>query len=159
KTTEITAAGSFDRWPARVWCDRPEVRVTAGDKKGIFQVEIDAAAAPGVAWLRFFDEEGTSALRPFLISDVPEILETEPNDAPREMPLVQLPAVVNGRLAKSGDDDGYRVQLKAGDKLTAAVQANSLLGCPIDALVQISELVDRPASAAREAEVEAYVLE
>jgi hypothetical protein len=159
KTTEITASGSFEHWPAKAWCDRPEVRVTAGEKKGTFQVEIDAAANVGVAWLRFFDEEGASVLRPFLISDVSEIVEAEPNNAPREMPLVQLPAVVNGRLAKSGDADGFRVRLKAGEKLTAAVQANSLLGSPVDALVQICELVDRPASAAREVEVEAFVLE
>ncbi len=142
--TEFTANGSFERWPAQGWCDRPNVKVTGLEKKGTFRVEIPADASPGVAWLRFYDEEGSSSPRPFLIGEFPEIAETEPNNAPREMPVVQLPTAINGRLQKDGDVDGVTVKLKAGETLTAAMQANSLLGSPMDAIVSICQVVERP---------------
>ncbi len=157
--TEVTAAGQFDHWPAQVWCDRPDLHFAPSETKGTFRITIDKDATPGIAWLRIFDEEGATALRPFLVGEYPEITESEPNNAPSEMKLVNLPAVVNGRLAKGGDVDGYTVALKAGETLNAAVQAHSILGSPIDSLLQVCELIERPGSIARPTALEAFVLE
>ena len=43
---------------------------------------VAADAPPGLRWLRLYDEDGATALRPFVIGSLPEIVEVEPNDGP-----------------------------------------------------------------------------
>lgn len=133
----VTTAGSFDRWPVQGWMSGRGTSVTAAKEKGQWTVKIDPGAVPGVRWLRLFNEDGASSLRPFILGTLPEVLEQEPNDQLRAAQAVAIPAVVNGVLSRNGDVDGYAVALKRGQVLIAALEAYSTLRSPIDASLQI----------------------
>src|SRR5262245_8655582 len=139
----ITASGSFSAWPPLVWVDRPGVTVVADKDKGKLNVQVAAEAVPGVYWLRVIDGEGGSQLRPFIVGTLPEVAENETNDLPDKPQPVEPRVVINGKLAKSGDLDGFRVNLKAGQTLVASLGANTVLGSPMDAVLQVCELVQR----------------
>src|SRR4051794_24823615 len=79
-TTEISAGGPFERWPVQVWVDRPGVEVKPAKGKGKLAVSVAANTAPGTYWIRLFDDQGASALRPFVVGTLPEVVEQEPND-------------------------------------------------------------------------------
>lgn len=142
-TVAITAAGDFSAWPVQVWSDRAGLTATAEKDKGRFSVAIAADAAPGVYWLRAFNSDGAAALRPFIVGTLPEVPEVETNDLPDKPQAISGPVVINGKLAKSNDVDGYRVELKARETLVASLQANSILGAPMDAVLQVCQLVER----------------
>ena len=160
QAANVTASGEFSNWPVQVWADRPGLTVTCEKDKGKLKVAVAADAAPGVYWLRLADGEGAAALRPFFVGTLPEVMEEETNDLPAKPQAVELKVVVNGKLAKSGDVDGYRLQLKQGQTLVASVQGHSLLGSPMDCVLQVCELGERRTSSAAgsQPEVEAFVL-
>jgi hypothetical protein len=133
----MTATGSFDTWPVQTWCNSPGIVVKAEKTKGQFAVILAKDVPLGVHWLRFHDETGASSLRPFIVGDRPEVAETEPNDDLKTAPIVVLPAVVNGVLAKSGDVDAYRVKLIKGQTLVASLEAHRTLRSPMDAILQL----------------------
>jgi hypothetical protein len=146
QSVAVTAAGDFSTWPVQVWSDRPGIKATAEKDKGKFTLDVAADAAGGTYWLRFHSEDGASVLRPFVVGTLPEIAESEPNDAPDKPQAVEPRVVANGKLGKSSDVDGYRVELKQGETLVASLMANSTLGAPMDAVLQVCELVERPSS-------------
>src|SRR5262245_4925445 len=139
----VTAAGDFSTWPVQVWVDQAGVSFTAEKDKGKFKAEVAADAVPGVYWLRMHNADGAAVLKPFLVGTLPEVAEAEPNDGPEKLQPVEPRVVVNGKLGKTGDVDGYRVELKAGQTLVASLAANSVLGSPMDAVLQMCELVER----------------
>ena len=118
----VTAAGEFSSWPVQVWADRPGLTATCERTKASSRSTVAADAVPGTYWLRLHDAEGASALRPFVVGTLPEVAEAETNDLPAKPQAVEPRVVVNGKLAKTGDVDGYRVELKQGQTLVASVQ-------------------------------------
>lgn len=136
-TVEVTAGGTFDRWPAAVWVSGSGVAVRAAKDKGKLAVTVSADASPGTYWLRVHDQTGASALRPFVVGTLPEVAETEPNDEVEKAQPVVQPALVNGRLQKNGDVDAYAVILAKGQTLVAAVDAHRTLKSPMDAVLQV----------------------
>jgi hypothetical protein len=139
QTVTVTAAGSFDRWPVGVHVDGPGVQAVATEKKGELRVAVAPGAPVGRVWLRLHDAEGASPPRPFLVGTLPEVSETEPNDDPAKAQEVKEAAVVvNGRLEKRGDVDGFAVTLKKGQTLVAAMAANGPLGAPMDGVLQVA---------------------
>jgi Bacterial pre-peptidase C-terminal domain len=153
----VTATGDFSAWPVEVWSDRPGIVATAEKDKGKLKVDVAADAVPGVYWLRLYNNEGASVLKPFVVGTLAEVAESEPNDAPSKPQSVEPRVVVSGKLGKSGDVDGYRVELRQGQTLVASLQANSVLGAPMDAVLQVCDLVERPSAATQTQHVEAYV--
>src|SRR5581483_12149891 len=129
KSVVLTAGGSFERWPVQVWVDRKGLDIKpAQDKKGQLTATVAADATPGTYWLRLYDEQGASALRPFLVGTLPEVLEQEPNDDPQKpQVLPSSSVVVNGRLERTGDVDSFAVLLHKGETLVASVEANRTL--------------------------------
>lgn len=157
----VTVGGEFSSWPIEVWTDRAGVVVKAEAEKGKLRVALDANTPPGVCWLRLYSAEGASVARPFLIEQLPEIMETElVNDAPEKPQAVEGDVIINGRLQKAGDVDGFGVKLKQGQSLVASLRANSVLGSPVDAVLQICELRRRKYSSVADApsQVDSYVL-
>ena len=148
QTIAVTAAGEFSNRPAQVWMDRAGLTVTLEKDKGKLAINVAADATPGVYWLRLYDREGASALRPFVVGTLPEIAEAETNDLPTKPQVMEPGCVVNGKLAKSNDADGFQVNLATGQTLVASLQASSILGSPMDAILQVCELVERGDSAA-----------
>jgi len=137
-TTEVVATGAFDPWPAQVWCSRPDLKFTAGTDKGKLSVEVSADAVPGRCWVRLYNAEGASALRPLIIGALPEVNEIEPNNEPaKPQRLDSATVTINGRFEKNGDVDVYAVPLKAGQTLVARLDGNQQLGSPLDGVLQI----------------------
>ncbi|HWG45974.1 MAG TPA: PPC domain-containing protein [Gemmataceae bacterium] len=138
KTVEVIATGTFERWPVRAWVDRKGVEIKAAKDKGKLIVNVAADAVPGLCWIRLYDEQGGSVLRPFFIGTLPEIMEKEPNDEPKKPQVLSgLPGVVNGRLEKAGDVDSFAFHLRKGETLIASLEANRTLGSPMDAILQV----------------------
>ena len=136
-TNTVQVPGKFDPWPPKVWVDAAGVTFLARTNIGEFQVTAAAEAAPGVRLVRFFNETGVSEPRPFAIGAGPELLEVEPNDHfAQAQPIESLPVTINGRLNKSDDVDSFRLELKAGQTLDAAVDSIVLMS-RLDAVLRV----------------------
>ncbi len=134
----VELGGTVGDAPVGVWCDRPEISATVDAAKKQAAISVAADAIPGVCWLRLFNAQGASPLRPLVIGHLPEVKEREPNNTPQAAQGVDGPAaVVNGVLATAGDVDVYGVRLRAGETLVASLRANEQLGSPMDAVLQV----------------------
>jgi len=139
EVVEVTAAGTFDKWPATVWVNRSGVTGVAAKDKGKFTMTIAADAEPGVYWLRAVHADGASSLRPFVVGTLDEAVEVEPNDELDPSQVVAGASIINGRLGKGGDVDTFQLELKAGETLVAALDASFTLNSPMDAVMQVCD--------------------
>src|SRR5581483_2412519 len=105
-TVEVTAGGTFERWPVKAWVSGQGVEVKPAGDKGKLSVTVAADAVPGTYWIRLHDEQGAGIPRPFVVGTLPEVLEREPNDDRRKPQVLEPSVVVNGRLNPAGDVDG-----------------------------------------------------
>jgi hypothetical protein len=138
KSVDIDAHGKFDAWPVQAWVDRPGVTVSPKEAKGALAVTVAADVTPGVYWLRLYNAEGTSAPAPFIVGNLSEANEQEPNDSPAKSQELASPNVtVNGRLQKKGDVDTFAVRLEKGQTLVAEIEANRTLASPLDAVLEV----------------------
>jgi hypothetical protein len=137
QTIDVTVGGSLDHWPLELWSDRPGLSAVADKAKGKLKVTISKDAAPGVHWVRLHDSGGASNLHAFVVGDLSEVAEVEPNDDPRKAQPITGNAIVNGKLEKAGDVDGFSVQLDGGQTLVASVMANTPLVSPMDGVLQL----------------------
>lgn len=97
-------------------------------------LKIAADAAPGRRWLRVLGgANGLTNGRPFFVGTLSEIVEKEDNNTPATAQEVDTPVVVNGRIEKALDVDCFKLRVKAGQRLIAA-----LLGHGMDSTVRIS---------------------
>jgi hypothetical protein len=101
--------------------------------------------APGVE--RFRNSSFSSAgLRtnsiPFVVDDILECNETEPNDAMEMAQPIELPRIVNGRISSVDDVDVFRIEGRAGDDIVAEVCAR-LLDSPLDSLLRLTDASGR----------------
>ncbi|MFO0813591.1 MAG: PPC domain-containing protein [Gemmatales bacterium] len=138
-TVEVTAIGSFDTWPVQFWTSSPLISITCGKEKGKLIIKLNEGLVPGVYWLRCYSAEGASGLRPFIVGTLPEVMEAEPNDTLAKAQPVALPAVVNGKLNKNGDLDGYSVSLQKGQTLVASVESHHTLRSAADMVMQLAD--------------------
>jgi hypothetical protein len=137
-TVEIAAGGAFERWPVGIWASVKGVDVKPAKSKSKLIVKVAADTEPGICWLRLHDNEGASIARPFLIGTLPEVLEKEPNNEPKQaQKLNSAEVVVNGRLDKAGDVDAFAVSLRKGQILVASIEAHRTLHSPMDPVLQI----------------------
>lgn len=97
-------------------------------------IAIEPNAAPGPRELRILTRGGASNLSRFIVGELPEINEVEPNnDKAQAQKLAALPVTINGQI-KQGDRDFYRFSAKAGQSLVCAVAAQSLVPFIADAV-------------------------
>ncbi|MGE0760677.1 MAG: PPC domain-containing protein [Pirellulaceae bacterium] len=140
----VTATGDFSTWPVRCWTSHEGLRAEASAEKGKLQVSVASEVPPGVYWLRCVTDEGASSPRPLVVGTVPDVEEAEPNDSPDKWQAVPQRSAIHGRLARNGDVDAFVVQLRKGETLVADLQANSGLGSPMDAVLQVCWLGQAP---------------
>lgn len=139
-TTAVTAAGKFADWPPAVWTDAPGIVLRPEKESGKLSVGIAADVAPGPHLVRLFNSSGTSVPRFLLVTKDPPLAEVEPNDEPaRAQPVPALPAVITGRLGKTGDVDCYAFDLAAGQTLTAMLDAQ-VIASPVDAALRLLDI-------------------
>lgn len=136
-TVSVNVGGKLDGWPVGVWTSHPGLTFKAATNSGAFSVAIGADVPPGAHHVRFFNAEGASEPRAFVVGRRDELLEVEPNDDYRRAQHVtQRSFVMNGRLEKAGDVDSFAVEAEAGKWLVAAVECFAL-GSSVDPVVQI----------------------
>jgi hypothetical protein len=102
------------------------------------QIDIAPDAAAGVRFWRVWGGWGGTRLRPFLVGDLPEFIENEPNSTSDQAERVVLPVVVNGQIAGERDQDFFVFSAKAGEKVTCDVMA-SRIGSPLEPVIAITD--------------------
>ncbi len=98
------------------------------------RITIAPDAAPGLREIRVMNKRGLSGPVRFVVGDLPEGREHEPNDIPtaaRDLP--RLPCVVNGQIMP-GDVDRFRFRAEAGQRTVVRVQARALVPYLADAV-------------------------
>lgn len=133
----VSCTGGFPTWPVKVWA--PGLEVKPAKESGKIEVVIPRDLPIDRAWIRFYNDEGASQAVPFLIDGLREMMEQEPNDAPRTAQVVgETPVIINGTLAKNADVDCFSLSLREGQTLVARLEANGRMGSPMDAILQIT---------------------
>jgi hypothetical protein len=74
----------------------------------------------------------------YAVDSLPECNENESNNTPEQAQLIDLPKIINGRIAESGDVDVFRFKCRAGDKIVAEVYARRL-NSPLDSLLRLTD--------------------
>jgi hypothetical protein len=138
-TVEVAASGVSDKG-VKFWTSGKGVTAEPGKGKGKMSVGVAKDAAPGVYWVRAYNAEGASPLKPFIVGTLPEVAEKETNDEFQKPQVLEGSSiVVNGQLAKSGDVDCFAIDLKKGQTLVASLEANEILRSPMDAILQVAD--------------------
>ena len=100
------------------------------------QVVIDPGADLGVAIWQLTCARGGTGGRPFVIGELPELIESEPNSTIDRAESVVLPVTVNGQISGERDLDYYSVPLKSGQLVTCDLAAQRI-GSLLDPLLEV----------------------
>jgi hypothetical protein len=73
---------------------------------------------------------------PFALDTLPDGLENEPNNTPKDAEQVTLPVVMNGTIGTSDDRDCFSFKGRAGDRVALEVMARRL-DSPLDSLLKV----------------------
>lgn len=142
-TVTLTFGGMTAVESGTLVVDGPGVKPLGPFVKGVGKMEIAADAEPGLRQVRLVGPKTASSPRPFMVGTLPEVLETEPNEAGEQAALLPaLPLVLNGSLAKSGDTDLFRIALKKGDCLVAAGESKRTAG-PVNLALYVRDSAGR----------------
>lgn len=106
------------------------------------QLSIAADAPLGPVQWRVTCGWGGTQPRPFLVGDLPEFIETEPNSDAQHAERVILPVVVNGQIAGERDVDFYRFAAHEGEVVVCDVLARRI-DSPLDAVVEVRDAQGR----------------
>lgn len=117
-TTEIELTG---------W-NLPETRLAVDNK----------AVVPGIRPVSVRKGEWVSSPAPFAVDTLPEVLEKEGNNEPKNAQRVSLPVIVNGRIGQPGDADVFRFEGRAGEEIVAEVSARRL-NSPLDSALKLTD--------------------
>ena len=104
---------------------------------GARQLTLDTT--PGDQWIRHVRGRSGKLVSnsvPYAIDTLPECRESEPNDTASDAQRVEMPIIVNGRIARPGDVDVFRIEGSAGDRIVAEVSARRL-NSPMDSLLRL----------------------
>jgi hypothetical protein len=74
----------------------------------------------------------------FRADDLPEVIESEPNDTRQTAQTIMRPVIVNGRIGHPGDTDFYRFEGTAGEEIIAEINGRRL-GSPIDSVLELTD--------------------
>src|SRR5205807_6932782 len=91
-----------------------------------FKVTIPAGTPVGTCDARLVGRWGVSNPRAFVVGDLPEVLEKDPNDDVEQAQRVALGTTVNATISSPTDVDYYVVAGKKGQRLVATCQAESI---------------------------------
>ncbi len=91
-----------------------------------FKVTIPADVPLGNHDVRMINEWGISNPRTFVIGDLPEVLEKEPNSDVDQAQRVTLNTTVNGSLTNQVDVDYYQFTAKKGQRVVFSCLASSI---------------------------------
>ncbi len=103
------------------------------DERVTVKVALSGDVAHGLHELRLMTDRGLSNPINFYVGDLPERLESEPNDKSPDSVIDTLPAVVNGQILP-GDVDRFEFEAQKGQRLVVAASARELIPYLADAV-------------------------
>lgn len=106
------------------------------DPRLVLSFEIAPDAPLGNHQIRLITPNGVSNPQNFIVGDLPEIKEQEPNATPAEANMLELPVTVNGAVASIDDIDMFRFKLKKGARLICDINAQRM-GSPLDSYIEL----------------------
>ena len=80
----------------------------------------------------------SSSFVTILSSDLPELLEQEPNDQAKSANALEPPCAINGRFSEVDDGDYYRIDGKKGTRLVIRGETR-LSGSPTDLFLRLEK--------------------
>ncbi len=152
QTIEITLIGKNIDESAKIWLSKEgikaeikqktpvaTVRFTGSgiaanipnDPRLVLSFEIAADAPLGNHQIRLITPNGVSNPQNFMVGDLPEMKEQEPNSTTDEANMLELPVTVNGTVASIEDVDIFHFNLRKGARLISDIFAQRI-GSPLD---------------------------
>ena len=92
----------------------------------VYKVTVPPDAPLGVADVRIAGKWGVSNPRAFVIGDLPEVMEKEPNNDVPEAQRVELNTTINGTMASAVDVDYFTFAGKKGQRVLLSCLASSI---------------------------------
>jgi hypothetical protein len=127
KTNELTLRGDFLKAGTAIQFSESglEGSITEHCASGDYRLstKVSLQTEPGVYDFRVNDDSGTLAPLKFIVGDLPEVTEAEPNDTVAQFQLLNPAVTVNGRMDRDGDEDLFRISVEAGVSLQFRVDA------------------------------------
>ncbi len=102
----------------------------------VLSFEIAPDAPLGNHQIRLITPNGVSNPQNFIVGDLPEMKEQEPNNTSNEANMLELPATVNGTVASIDDVDMFRFKLRKGARLICDISAQRI-GSPLDSYITL----------------------
>ncbi|MDE0315517.1 MAG: PPC domain-containing protein [Candidatus Poribacteria bacterium] len=102
----------------------------------VISFQIAPEAPLGNHQIRLITPNGVSNPQNFIVGDLPEIKEQEPNATSAEANMLELPVTVNGTVASIDDVDMFRFKLKKGARLICDINAQRM-GSPLDSYIEL----------------------
>ncbi|MEQ1850218.1 MAG: peptidase, partial [Chthoniobacteraceae bacterium] len=78
----------------------------------------------------------------FAVDALPEIAESEPNNAPNAALPITVPFIINGRIDPPGDTDIFRIEGRALSEIVAEIHARRL-NSPLDSALKLTDISGR----------------
>jgi hypothetical protein len=102
----------------------------------VISFQIAPEAPLGNHQIRLITPNGVSNPQNFIVSDLPEMKEQEPNSTTAEANLLELPVTVNGTVASIDDVDMFRFKLRKGARLICDINAQRM-GSALDSYIEL----------------------
>jgi WD40 repeat protein len=147
-TTRVKLTGKALRELAAVGFNHASLsgRIVAAGEENSAEAwaEITPAAdlPPGAYELTVSNSGGTSGAVRVFIDDIPQVTESEPNDAPASATAAALPASFWGTVSTKGDADYYAFDAQAGQTLVLDL-ASTRLGGKLNGAITVADMSGR----------------
>lgn len=136
-TVAVEVGGKYMPGPCGIWVGGTGVTPDRPTTEGNVTLRVDSMADLGVYPVRIHSVQGGSSVRPFVVGELPEVMES-----PAEVQDVELKTTVNGRLFRRGDIDRFRLTLSKGQQVVCAAAVESL-GSPGDVMLRMLDPAGR----------------
>lgn len=137
----VQASPQVVRSEHTVWFEGPIIPLPDSQQKEDYpkdyegQVSIDADAPLGIRRWRVRTSQGATATMPFVVGDLPEIVEDEIDGDPIPVPVAP-PLTINGRIFPREDVDLWSFNARRGQTYTCEVLA-ARIGSPLDSRLEV----------------------
>lgn len=146
KSIDVTIRGANLTGATQLWTSFPSQTTLSPDVKDngknaaqvVYRITVPADATPGVHGIRIATPGGISALRLFVIDDLPSIAQNRANKTPAAAQVISAPVAIDG-VVDSLSRNYYKFKATAGQQLSFEVLARRL-GSPLDPMIQILDM-------------------